>query len=204
MGTSKETTQNEVGAMSPQMQQMMRYVMQAAGGGAGQMGDLTALAQGNVGISEQDRRLVGDAQSASGDIARRQMEQAMQEAMRGVEGQMLGRGLEGSSIEAVNNALIGQDFQRQMANMLDQQRSESAQQMMNMPFQRAGVQLNANQLLLQRLLGGASPMMSYDAAMRAGSGSSTTTSEQPLGNALLQAGVGLGSSYLGKPPTPTP
>lgn len=196
MSESKQTTQNQVGAMSPQMQQMMQLVMQMAQGSAGQMGDLSALARGDMAISEQDRQLVSDAQSASGDIARRQMEQAMQEAMRGVEGQMLGRGLEGSSIEAVNNALIGQDFQRQMANMLGQQRAESAQQLMNMPFQRAGVQLNANQLLMQRLLGGAQPMMSYDAAMRQGSGTQTTTSQVPLGQMLMQAGTQLGSARL--------
>ena len=198
MGQMTTTEQGQAGPQSPEAQRMMQMLQQYMQQGMGQTGDLSAYARGEVGgPTEQDRASVQDAQSAAGDVARAQMEQALAEALQQVEGGLLDRGLEGSSIEAVTNALIGRDFNRQMATMLGQQRAEGAQQLVNMPFQRADVALNANQLLMQRLVQGAGVGLPYDASIRSLNASQMNST--PTSQMLLQAGSQLGQSRLGAP-----
>lgn len=193
---TEETRQGFVGEQSPEARQMMQQLAQMTAGTAGQFGDLSQLASGQLQLNPQDRALIQQAQEASGQQAQQQMEQQMQTILRQLEDTAIGRGIQGSSLEAVNNALIGQDFQRQLAQMAMQQQGQAANQMLNMPFQRAGTQINANQALMQRLVGGSQVGLGYDQAMRQATGGMTVNRQEPFSAALMQMGTGLGGSWL--------
>lgn len=120
----------------------------------------------DLGITAQDRALVQQAQEATGESARIGMEQDMQSILRQLEDTAIGRGIEGSSLEAVNNALVGQQFQQQLAQLALQQQAQGSQALMNMPFQRAQAENQGNLARFQMLTGAAQPMVNYDALLR--------------------------------------
>ncbi len=99
----------------------------------------------------QDRTLVAEAQNATGDIAKRQLEDLLRTANLGLDESLSARGVQGSSIESAQRAGVARDASRQIADLIDRQRQESASALINLPFQRAGVQISANQALLQQL-----------------------------------------------------
>ena len=114
---------------------------------------------------------------------------------------MLDRGLEGSSIEAVNNALLGRQLQQTLDQSSMQQQITNAQQLQQQATNRAGIQLNANQLLLQRILGGSQGVAGMGLQERLAQGTSTSVTETPYnwGSAVGQiAGIGAGA-LLGGP-----
>lgn len=188
MGDQTTTTENTAGPQSPEAQQLMRLLAQVSGDAQGQMGDLSQIAAGNFQLDPAMQAQILNAQEASGDLARMQMQQNTDQAMRGVENQMLARGMEGSTVEAANQALIGQDMSRQLAQMNMQQQGQSAQQMVNMPFQAAGAQIQGNQALLAQLTGAANPAMNYDAMMRQLGSSSSSTQPFQWGQMAGQIG----------------
>ncbi len=128
---------------------------QAAGG---QFGDLSQLAQGNIGPNAQDQALVQQSIGASGDIVRRQMQQFLSEAMPQVASDAAARGLSGSSMEAANRAITMRGVSNQFADLMSQQQQQGAQALMQLPFQRAQTQMGANQLLFQQLMGAVTPV----------------------------------------------
>ena len=190
MGTSKQTDRSYAGPMSPQARMMLERLAQTQGGNQA----MQDLAAGKLEINAQDRVMVQQAQDATGQLAMSQMEQGMEQAMRMAEAQGLDRGIEGSSLEAVNNALIGQDMQRQIAQLAMQQQAQGAQQLMNMPMQRAQSTMNANQILMNRLVQGAQVGLGYDQGIR--QLNQTRTSEKPsdLPGQVLGMGAQIGSA----------
>lgn len=196
MGSKKETTTNQAGKISPQAQQMLDLLAGQAGNAVNQTGDLSALARGDVSASQADLGLSQQAQEASGAIARSEMEANMQAMLRQLEDSSLGRGVSGSTLETVAGATMGEDLQRQTNQLNMQQQGQSAQNMMNLPFQRAQTQLSANQLLLARLTGAAQPTLDYDAMIRQLNQSTTKESPNNLTGQLVQAGVRGGAAAI--------
>lgn len=202
MGSSKTTDTRQPGAQSGEAQRIMAALAEQVQRAGGQMGDLSSLAAGQMEINPYDRALVQQAQESTGQVAQQQMDQNMEQILRQLQDQAIGRGIENSSLEAVNNALVGQDYQRQMQQMMSQLQGQSAQALMNMPFQRAGVQLNANQALMQRLVGGAQPALGYDQGIRQMGMTSTRESPFDFG-ALMNTAIGTGGQ-IAKPSPPMP
>lgn len=200
MGTSKQISQAEAGAQSPEARRALQLLLGMGEGAAGQMGDLSGLAGGDVGgLTAQDQTLVGQVQGAAGDVTRSQMQAGLQDTLRSLEDTTIGRGIAGSSLEAVNNAVVGRDFERQMNEQLMQQGGQAAGMLVNMPFQRAETTLSANRLLLDRLTGGLVPVMNYDAIMRQLNQRTTDTKKDSIGSTLASGLTQLGGSYLSRP-----
>lgn len=178
MGSQTTTEQSSIpgrtGAEN-EIEQMLRAFVQQA---QGQMGDLSDLASGNLQASGQDRAFLQESIGAGRDIAERQARRSYEDASRMTEEDLLGRGMDQSTIDAVVQALQGRQYQDTMANIGSQSQEQMATGMMQMPFQRAQTQLNANQLLLQRLMGGAQTIMGHNLNERLGQ--RTVTTEQPM------------------------
>ena len=170
MGMQTATKESTAGAQTQYGQQGLDALQQY-------LQEVQGMQQQSLTPTGQDRALVGQVQEASGAVARQQMEQNMQQILRQTEDTAIGRGIEGSSMEAINNALIGQNFQQQLAQMAMQQQGQSAQQLMNLPFQRSQAANQQNLARFQMLTGAAAPMVNYDAMMR--QLNQTTTEETP-------------------------
>lgn len=194
--TSTSESQGQAGPQSAEAQRIMQLLSGGAGQAAGQMGDLSSMAAGDFSLTPQDRALVSEAQAASGDVARSQMGANMDMVLRQLEDTNIGRQLTGGSLEAVSNALIGRDSQRQLNELDMQQQGQAAGQLLNMPFQRAQSQLGANQLLLNRLVQGGGQALNYDALIRQLNASSTGSETTPLTSTLVQGGAQVGASAV--------
>jgi hypothetical protein len=199
MGSTTEETTGRAGAQSQQGGEAITQLLNMARSGGAQMGDLSGLASGNLTLSPQDRALIQQAQQATGDVARNQMAQNMQQATRQVEDTAIGRSMQGGTIEAMLQAMLGQQGQASLDQLAMQQQGQAAEGMLNMPFQRAQVQLGANQLLLNRLVQGTTPVVNYDAAMRQLNQTSTTESNQGFGQSMAGLGATLGGAWLSGP-----
>jgi hypothetical protein len=154
------------------------------------------MASGNISASESDRQFIELAQNSAAEIARKNAENNFASQKRGVEEQLLSKGMEGSSIEAVQTALLGKSNQDALNNISLQQQGQAAEQMTSLPFQRAGVQLSANQLLLQKLLGAANPVMQQSLQERLAQRTTTTKTKQSTAGAALQAATRLAAAYV--------
>lgn len=145
-------------AMNQQIDQLLAALTQQGSAAGAQMGNLGGLAAGNIGPNAQDQALVQQSIGASGDMARRQLEQFLAEAMPQVSSDAAARGLSGSSIEAANRAITMRGASQQFADLMSQQQQQGAQALMQLPFQRAQTQMGANQLLFQQLMGAVTPV----------------------------------------------
>jgi len=163
---------------------MQQLLSQMASGGAAQMGDLSGLARGEVTLSPQSAALIQQIQQLTMNAARKQAKGNYEDMVGSVEGAALDSGLDGSSIEAVNRAVLGRQLQQTLDQSTLQGQITSAQQMRTAAVEDAGLQLNANQLLLQRILGSAAPLAQMGLQERLAQATTTQKSKQ---------GVGLGS-----------
>ena len=155
--TTQTTSIPNAGGPEAQLQKLMQQLLK---GQAGQLGDLSQLASGNLGITESDKRMIADSLGFTRDIVSRDTAALSQEGQARLGETLAARGIQGSSAESVDRAILERDLQRQGANQMDQGRIEANQAMMQLPFQRAQVQLGANQQLFQNILGAANPLLS--------------------------------------------
>ena len=138
----------------------MQLLSQLGRGAAGQLGDLGAMAGGQVGMPmPSDVRLVEESIGTTRDIAQRQAQQALSQLGAQTREQMAGRGIQGSSIEGLQNILNQAFTQQQLMDMIQQSQLQGGQALMNLPFQRAGLQLSANQALFNRIVGASQPSL---------------------------------------------
>ncbi len=154
-------------------------LMQLAQGGIGQL-NLGELASGELSVSPQDADLVRQIASLTGDMQRNQAQQNYEAMAGSVEGQLLDRGMEDSSIEAVSQALLGRQLQQSLDQGAIQNQITSSQMLQQMPFQRAGLQLSANQALLQQVLGGAQAVGNMGLQERLAQMTTTQSTETPF------------------------
>lgn len=182
MGSSKptQTQTNTIPGMGQQESEARALLAKLTGQMGGQMGDLGDLAKGNFSFSPQDAALIQQIQRLTQEQARSGIQDNAALAMNSVEGNLLSRGLGGSSIEAVNKAMIG----RQMSDALNQSTIQgqitSAQQLRQAALDRAGIKLNANQLLLQKILGSAGTLADLGLKERMAQTTTTQTTEKPF------------------------
>lgn len=151
---STQTTERTIrgaGGNEAAMNALFTQIAQQAGGNLGDLQNLLG------GPNAQDQALVDQSIGASSDMARRQLEKTLTQIMAQQSDALAARGIQGSSIEAMMAGQVGSEGLRQFADQLSQQQQQGAQALMNLPFQRAQVELGRNQALLQRLtsLGGA-------------------------------------------------
>ena len=154
MGSQTATSTVTVPERTATEDELEQIIMQLIRETPGQLGDLSALARGDLRASSEDRRLLDESIGAGRDIAERGARRAYEDSTRMVEEDLLGRGLDQSTISAITQALQGRAFQDTMANVGSQAQEQMATGMLQLPFQRAQTQMSANQILLQKLLGG--------------------------------------------------
>jgi len=157
MGPSKQTTETTLPPASAGENDIMKLLRKFVTGGMGELGDIGGLARGDLSKfapTQGDRDLVSQNIGYTGDIARRSLEDQLAQLSAGLDEQYADRGISGASGEAFDRAILHRDAMRQIANQLDQSRIEGNNALMNLPGQRAGIALNANQLLYNRILGG--------------------------------------------------
>lgn len=181
---STTATQTQTSRIDPAGQtesSAMRNLLDMAQRAGGQMGDLSQLAQGNVGMpSAYDQQLVEQSIGASTDIAQRELQRQLEQLMAQYGEQMAARGIQGSSIEAMQSGQIYSQGLDQMANLASQGQQMGSQALMNLPFQRAGVQLGANQQLFQQLVGGSQPVMESGLQQRLNTMTTTGKVKTPI------------------------
>jgi hypothetical protein len=151
------------------------------------------MAAGNISASDSDRKFIEIAQNAAAEIARKQAENNFASQKGQVEGRLLDKGMEGGSIEQVVTALMGKSNQDALNNIALQQQGQTAEQMTSLPFQRAGVQLSANQMLLQKLLGTSQPVLQAGLQERLAQTTTTSTGD-PFGT-LAGLGMQVGTMF---------
>lgn len=163
--------------------------------GLGQLGNLGDLAAGKLQASPYEQDLIRQIQELTGQAARKEAQSNYELMASDVEGQLLEGGLAKSSIEAVKQALLGKQLQSSLDQSALQGQITSAQQLRQGMYDRAGVQLNANQLLLNQILGGSGAVAQMGLQERIAQ-PTTKTSSGGLGgltDLAGMAGLGLGS-----------
>lgn len=139
-----------------------------------QLGDLSGLASGaDLSPTASDIELANTVADASTG-------RAFAEQRRGLESSLISRGVEGGTVEAVDEALLRGDQAATRSGLV-------SQILLDQPLQRAQVQLSANQVLFQRLMGAANPALQASLAERLaqtnikGKGFSRTEGEEDPG-----------------------
>jgi hypothetical protein len=190
-----------VPAKSGQEKSLIDFLSQLAQQAGLQLGDLTKLASGEVGgPTAEDKRLVQESIGFTTDIATRGLEDVTSQLSANLGESLSARGIQGSSIEAVDQALLRRGLGQDAASMIDKSRIQGGQALLNLPFQRAGVQLNANQLLFNRITGGALPALQSLLQERLAQGTTTQTQSGFGAGDLLQLGGTVGGFLIGGPP----
>lgn len=163
--------------------------------GLGQLGNLSDLASGKLQISPEDEALVKRIQELTAEASRNEVKSNYEMMAGEVEGQLLEGGLAKSSIEAVKHALLGKQLQSSLDSSAIQGQITSAQQLREGMYNNAGIKLNANQLLLNQILGGAGGVAEMGLRERIAQPTQTTTSNGlgSLVDLAGMAGLGLGS-----------
>ena len=198
MGDQVSTTTNYAGPQSTQAREFLRQLQQAGAGATGQMGDLSNLAAGNLELSPQMMALIQQIQEQSMQAARGQQDINMQQTLRGLEDSNIARGIDESSLAAVNQALLGQQQMADLNALTAGGQVQASQMMLNAPFQAAQTQMGANQALLNRLVQPAQVGVNYDAMIRGMTGSQQTAQPFNMAGSLFQLGGQLGAAQLGK------
>jgi len=179
--TSRQETKTQLAPRSAQEQQLLDALSSLTKGAGSQL-DLDALGRLASGEGLQptaeDRRLTEESFGLTNQMAERALEDFVREQNLGLDEQLSARGIQGSSIEAVNRGLVRRDAGRQLADILDQSRREETQSLMQLPFQRAGMQLNANQQLFNQIIGGAQQGLQFGLNERIADIDTTGTGEQ--------------------------
>jgi len=200
--TSEQTTTVSVPGAGAQEKGLADLLMRLAQGGVSQLGDMTKLAQGEVGSpTGADQALVQQSIERTRQMAQRELESYTGELGAQLSEQMAQRGIEGSSSEVVARGLMGKNMQNQLAQALLQAQQQGGEALMNLPFQRAGIQLNANQALFNRIIGAAQPVYGGMLQERLARSTSTTTTKTPWGPEQIAGLAKMGGAIAMAPAT---
>lgn len=141
--SSQSTTIEQAGGSEQALRAQLLQIVKDAGL---QLGDLSGLASGaDLSPTAQDIELANTVADASTG-------RAFAEQRRGLESTLISRGVEGGTIEAVDEALLRGDQAATRSGLV-------SQILLDQPIKRAQVQLGANQVLFQRLMGAANPAL---------------------------------------------
>lgn len=158
MGSKKTTNTTEIPGAS-QAELLLRQLLGGvAGDAAGQLGDLSQLAGGQIGSpTGADQELIAASIERARQLAENQVQVSGQ-----VQQAQLRENLQGatdSSREVAANLLQSLGTQQSIDQSVLQAGQQGGQALLNLPFQRAQTQLGANQALFQRIVGAASPVL---------------------------------------------
>jgi len=187
--TTQQTTIPGMGGSARRMQELLEQAAIAASQELG--GPISADA------TPEQLQHIQDIQERTGDVAMSQMRAALEQSMGQVEGAALERGIEGSSIESVMQAINARDMQRQMNEFIQSQAGQAGEMALNSGFQNANIQLNRNQQLLQQLLGTTGQIGQTNIQERLAQGSMTGTQDVGAFGALTQLGSAAGNIVPG-------
>jgi hypothetical protein len=179
MGQQTTTESVETQAAGGQETALLNALQQILQQSQGQLGDLSDLAQGQVGgPTAEDRRLVEQSIGSATDAAEVRLRAALDRLGANLDEELAAKGIQGSSIEGFKEAGLRSQAFDQILGMTNQARGEGANALLNLPFQRAGVQLGANQALFQRIAGAAAP--SLQSLLQSRLANVTQTTKQPF------------------------
>ena len=200
MGGSKSTETVTLPPASGGEGSIIEMLRKLGLGNIGQLGDLSKLASGDISAlspTGADRALVAENMGFTGDIARRQMEETLSQLSGGLDENLAERGVSGASFEAVDKALLRRGVGNDIASMMDRSRIEGNTALMQLPGQRAGIQLGANQELFNRIIGSLGPALAGYQNPRMASQTRTTTTK-PGALDYLNTGLGVASMFTPK------
>jgi len=155
-GFGTSTVETNVPAMSPEEQRYMDFFRRMSEGAAGQLGNLGGLAQGDLsklGPTSADQELIAQSIGRTREITQRELESAMGELQAQLGEQMAAKGMQGASIEAVQRGLLMRNMQQELSKSMLTAQQQGGEALMNLPFRRAEVALNANQALFNQITG---------------------------------------------------
>ena len=194
MGSKQTTITNSMAGESADVQQFNSFLQQM----------LRDASEGksfgkeiSTDASPEQLARIAEIQQSSGAVARSQMEAGLRSSMGAVEANALERGVEGSTIESVMQAVNAQDHQRQLNEFEMQQAGRSSEMALNAGFQNAQINQQTNAMLLQQLLGGGQQLVQQDQFTRQGTTSQTTEESGGMGG--LSGLVDIGASLAGGP-----
>lgn len=215
--TTQETTQNSsshresearssIGTRTEQQGALMNMLMKMSQGAAGQMGDLSGLARGEMPIDEGLMRLLTEAANEMQSRETRAADMAFEESLLGITNDAAATGQDQSSASAMHKAVAGRERIRATSDAASRAGQFEAQGKLQLPFQQAGMMKDINALLYQMATGPAGILS--DTFMREREGNKTvsstedsrssmhgkTTTETPFGMDSLLA---LGQSLMG-------
>jgi hypothetical protein len=194
MGSTTTETTNRAGSQSAEASRMLGLMSSVSADAASQMGDLTDIAAGNIKQSPYLMQQIARLQQIAGEQGRNQMEQNMQGITRQVEDTAIGRNIEGSSMEAIMQAIAGTQQLRDLNAQSLQQEAQGVNMGIQIPRQDAALALQGNQALLQRLVGGAQAVLPYDAQIRELNSSRTQVETQDWGSQILNGAMQFGAN----------
>ncbi len=195
--TSESNTQNSIPGANKDEQALLKLFAQIAKQAGGQMGDLSKLASGDysaLGPTGADQELVSKSIGAARDMAARNAEFTTAEQQAQLGETLASKGIQGSSIESVQRALLQRDAQRQIGNNVDQATIEGGQALLNLPGQRAQIQLTANQELMNRLSGAGGVSLQSMLQARLAQGKQTTKTKSFDPTEWVKAGAAVGGA----------
>ena len=152
MGTETTTDQSTTIPGIGGQEQGARNILEELMGATGQLGDLSSLASGQLQLSPSDTALLDQIQRLSGDASRLEMGRNLDFATGDLEEQLLARGVEGGSIEGLEQGLLRTEALHGLNQSTIQGQATRAEQSRQQVFDRGNLQLNANQLILNRIL----------------------------------------------------
>lgn len=184
MGKQKVETTTTVPARGAGEANLLQLLQQLAQGSAGQLGDLSQLAQGEVGMpTSSDIDLIARSIGRSRQLAEGQLKASGDVlSARGRE-DLAGRGVTDSSSEIIKTLMNQLGTQQSISQSILGAQEQGGQALMNLPFQRAGLQLSANQQLFNQILGAATPGLTVPLQERL---AQTTSTQEQSGFDLSQ------------------
>jgi len=172
--TSTTTLPGREGAESSLLQLLQRLASQSAG----QLGNLGALAGGQVGgPSGADQELIQQSIMRAAQMAQSQL--GMQGNLLGAQGreQLSSRGVSGSSSEVLQTLLNQLGTQQGINQSILGAQQQGGEALMQLPFQRAQVQLSANQQLFSNILNAGGGALNVLSAERMAQPTTTNTTK---------------------------
>lgn len=189
--SSSKVTIGKAGADELAIREQLAAIIRDA---APQFGNLSELAGGRISFTQDDQSFLDQITKAQTDMERRERADLRLEGSRALDQSLGARGMEGSSIEAVERAIMERDLMRRSEDSSSKRQMLAAQ----LPYQRAEAQMGANRLLLERLLGAANPALQASLSERLAQTKQYTQSSQKTETSGATVGELAGSFSMTK------
>lgn len=199
MGEQKVESTTTIPGRSPLEGRMLKLMEQLAQSGARGLGDLSQLAQGQVGQpTGQDIELIAQSIGRARQMAEGQLQVSGDVLAAQGREQLTSRGQTGASAEVLQTLLNQLGTQQSISQSILGAQQQGGQALLNLPFQRAATQLSANQQLFNQILGAGQPALQVPLQERLAQ-QTTTQTQSGFGVQDLMGLAGLGGMAAGIP-----